>query len=193
MLESIWKIGIEFLGHLVTGKLPTVFIVLLIVSMLLNLVIEYTFERFQKPDQHILKSIFSLVLEAVIGFLIFTYAFITFLRLADLMPFVNLGTTSAIALGEITLVSYAVYSVLSLPSLLMQYVESTIGISLNFVGQLVIGGLVYYVLLETLPMASDFELPYMTISVVILIILNIILWSISIHVLKEEKDAEVVD
>ncbi|MCP6711120.1 hypothetical protein NL489_27625, partial [Klebsiella pneumoniae] len=90
----------------------------------------------------IVSSFLALLIEEVIGFVIFIFAFIAAIKFLDSVTLSNLTDTSAIALGEITLVSYVVFSVLSLPSLLLQFVESNIGKLLNIVGQVIIGGLV---------------------------------------------------
>ncbi|OFU81203.1 hypothetical protein HMPREF3110_00350 [Staphylococcus sp. HMSC10C03] len=185
-----WDLGVEFLSQLFTGKLPTVFIILVVVSILLNFVIEYIYERFEKPEKNIVSSFLALLIEEVIGFIIFIFAFIAAIKFLDSVTLSNLTDTSAIALGEITLVSYVVFSVLSLPSLLLQFVKSNIGKLLNIVGQVIIGGLVYYVLFETLPMPITFDLLYTVVALFIVMILNIVLWSISINTLKDEKAAD---
>ena len=187
IMKVYWDLGVEFLSQLFTGKLPTVFIILVVVSILLNFVIEYIYERFEKPEKNIVSSFLALLIEEVIGFVIFIFAFIAAIKFLDSVTLSNLTDTSAIALGEITLVSYVVFSVLSLPSLLLQFVESNIGKLLNIVGQVIIGGLVYYVLFETLPMTITFDLLYTVVALFIVMILNIVLWSISINTLKDEK------
>lgn len=187
IMKVYWDLGVEFLSQLFTGKLPTVFIILVVVSILLNFVIEYIYERFEKPEKNIVSSFLALLIEEVIGFVIFIFAFIAAIKFLDSVTLSNLIDTSAIALGEITLVSYVVFSVLSLPSLLLQFVESNIGKLLNIVGQVIIGGLVYYVLFETLPMPITFDLLYTVVALFIVMILNIVLWSISINTLKDEK------
>ncbi len=187
IMKVYWDLGVEFLSQLFTGKLPTVFIILVVVSILLNFVIEYIYERFEKPEKNIVSSFLALLIEEVIGFIIFIFAFIAAIKFLDSVTLSNLTDTSAIALGEITLVSYVVFSVLSLPSLLLQFVESNIGKLLNIVGQVIIGGLVYYVLFETLPMPITFDLLYTVVALLIVMFLNIVLWSISINTLKNEK------
>ena len=186
-MKVYWDLGVEFLSQLFTGKLPTVFIILVVISILLNFVIEYIYERFEKPEKNIVSSFLALLIEEVIGFIIFIFAFIAAIKFLDSVTLSNLTDTSAIALGEITLVSYVVFSVLSLPSLLLQFVESNIGKLLNIVGQVIIGGLVYYVLFETLPMTITFDLLYTVVALLIVMFLNIVLWSISINTLKNEK------
>ncbi|MFD3243007.1 hypothetical protein ACE3L8_01700 [Staphylococcus simulans] len=52
-MKVYWDLGVEFLSQLFTGKLPTVFIILVVVSILLNFVIEYIYERFEKPEKNI--------------------------------------------------------------------------------------------------------------------------------------------
>lgn len=190
IMKVYWDLGVEFLSQLFTGKLPTVFIILVVVSTLLNFVIEYIYERFEKPEKNIISSFLALLIEEVIGFVIFIFAFIAAIKFLDSVTLSNLTDTSAIALGEITLVSYVVFSVLSLPSLLLQFVESNIGKLLNIVGQVIIGGLVYYVLFETLPMTITFDLLYTVVALFIVMILNIVLWSLSINTLKNEKAAD---
>ncbi|MDN6657185.1 MAG: hypothetical protein L0K85_06000, partial [Staphylococcus simulans] len=190
IMKVYWDLGVEFLSQLFTGKLPTVFIILVVVSTLLNFVIEYIYERFEKPEKNIVSSFLALLIEEVIGFVIFIFAFIAAIKFLDSVTLSNLTDTSAIALGEITLVSYVVFSVLSLPSLLLQFVESNIGKLLNIVGQVIIGGLVYYVLFETLPMTITFDLLYTVVALFIVMILNIVLWSLSINTLKNEKAAD---
>lgn len=190
IMKVYWDLGVEFLSRLFTGKLPTVFIILVVVSTLLNFVIEYIYERFEKPEKNIVSSFLALLIEEVIGFVIFIFAFIAAIKFLDSVTLSNLTDTSAIALGEITLVSYVVFSVLSLPSLLLQFVESNIGKLLNIVGQVIIGGLVYYVLFETLPMTITFDLLYTVVALFIVMILNIVLWSLSINTLKNEKAAD---
>lgn len=190
IMKVYWDLGVEFLSQLFTGKLPTVFIILVVVSILLNFVIEYIYERFEKPEKNIVSSFLALLIEEVIGFVIFIFAFIAAIKFLDSVTLSNLTDTSAIALGEITLVSYVVFSVLSLPSLLLQFVKSNIGKLLNIVGQVIIGGLVYYVLFETLPMPITFDLLYTVVALFIVMILNIVLWSISINTLKNEKAAD---
>lgn len=190
IMKVYWDLGVEFLCQLFTGKLPTVFIILVVVSILLNFVIEYIYERFEKPEKNIVSSFLALLIEEVIGFVIFIFAFIAAIKFLDSVTLSNLTDTSAIALGEITLVSYVVFSVLSLPSLLLQFVESNIGKLLNIVGQVIIGGLVYYVLFETLPMPITFDLLYTTVALLIVMFLNIVLWSVSINTLKDEKAAD---
>lgn len=190
IMKVYWDLGVEFLSQLFTGKLPTVFIILVVVSILLNFVIEYIYERFEKPEKNIVSSFLALLIEEVIGFVIFIFAFIAAIKFLDSVTLSNLTDTSAIALGEITLVSYVVFSVLSLPSLLLQFVKSNIGKLLNIVGQVIIGGLVYYVLFETLPMPITFDLLYTVVALFIVMILNIVLWSISINTLKDEKAAD---
>lgn len=190
IMKVYWDLGVEFLSQLFTGKLPTVFIILVVVSILLNFVIEYIYERFEKPEKNIVSSFLALLIEEVIGFVIFIFAFIAAIKFLDSVTLSNLTDTSAIALGEITLVSYVVFSVLSLPSLLLQFVESNIGKLLNIVGQVIIGGLVYYVLFETLPMTITFDLLYTVVALFIVMILNIVLWSLSINTLKNEKAAD---
>lgn len=187
IMKVYWDLGVEFLSQLFTGKLPTVFIILVVISILLNFVIEYIYERFEKPEKNIVSSFLALLIEEVIGFIIFIFAFIAAIKFLDSVTLSNLTDTSAIALGEITLVSYVVFSVLSLPSLLLQFVESNIGKLLNIVGQVIIGGLVYYVLFETLPMPITFDLLYTVVALLIVMFLNIVLWSISINTLKNEK------
>lgn len=187
IMKVYWDLGVEFLSQLFTGKLPTVFIILVVVSILMNFVIEYIYERFEKPEKNIVSSFLALLIGEVIGFIIFIFAFIAAIKFLDSVTLSNLTDTSAIALGEITLVSYVVFSVLSLPSLLLQFVESNIGKLLNIVGQVIIGGLVYYVLFETLPMPITFDLLYTTVALLIVMFLNIVLWSISINTLKDEK------
>lgn len=187
IMKVYWHLGVEFLSQLFTGKLPTVFIILVVISILLNFVIEYIYERFEKPEKNIVSSFLALLIEEVIGFIIFIFAFIAAIKFLDSVTLSNLTDTSAIALGEITLVSYVVFSVLSLPSLLLQFVESNIGKLLNIVGQVIIGGLVYYVLFETLPMPITFDLLYTVVALLIVMFLNIVLWSISINTLKNEK------
>ncbi|MDN6206600.1 MAG: hypothetical protein L0I97_08365, partial [Staphylococcus simulans] len=174
IMKVYWDLGVEFLSQLFTGKLPTVFIILVVVSTLLNFVIEYIYERFEKPEKNIVSSFLALLIEEVIGFVIFIFAFIAAIKFLDSVTLSNLTDTSAIALGEITLVSYVVFSVLSLPSLLLQFVESNIGKLLNIVGQVIIGGLVYYVLFETLPMTITFDLLYTVVALFIVMILNIV-------------------
>lgn len=190
IMKVYWDLGVEFLSRLFTGKLPTVFIILVVVSTLLNFVIEYIYERFEKTEKNIVSSFLALLIEEVIGFVIFIFAFIAAIKFLDSVTLSNLTDTSAIALGEITLVSYVVFSVLSLPSLLLQFVESNIGKLLNIVGQVIIGGLVYYVLFETLPMTITFDLLYTVVALFIVMILNIVLWSLSINTLKNEKAAD---
>ncbi|RIN77018.1 hypothetical protein [Staphylococcus simulans] len=186
-MKVYWDLGVEFLSQLFTGKLPTVFIILAVVSILLNFVIEYIYERFEKPEKNMIYSFLTLLIGEVIGFIIFIFAFISAIKFLDSVTLSKLTDTSAIALGEITLVSYVVFSALSLPSLLIQFVESNIGKLLNIVGQVIIGGLVYYVLFETLPMPITFDLLYTVVALLIVMILNIVLWSISINTLKDEK------
>lgn len=53
IMKVYWDLGVEFLSQLFTGKLPTVFIILVVVSILLNFVIEYIYERFEKPEKNI--------------------------------------------------------------------------------------------------------------------------------------------
>lgn len=187
IMKVYWDLGVEFLSQLFTGKLPTVFIILAVVSILLNFVIEYIYERFEKPEKNMIYSFLTLLIGEVIGFIIFIFAFISAIKFLDSVTLSKLTDTSAIALGEITLVSYVVFSTLSLPSLLIQFVESSIGKLLNIVGQVIIGGLVYYVLFETLPMPITFDLLYTVVALLIVMILNIVLWSISISTLKDEK------
>ncbi len=187
IMKVYWDLGVEFLSQLFTGKLPTVFIILAVVSILLNFVIEYIYERFEKPEKNMIYSFLTLLIGEVIGFIIFIFAFISAIKFLDSVTLSKLTDTSAIALGEITLVSYVVFSALSLPSLLIQFVESNIGKLLNIVGQVIIGGLVYYVLFETLPMPITFDLLYTVVALLIVMILNIVLWSISINTLKDEK------
>lgn len=187
IMKVYWDLGVEFLSQLFTGKLPTVFIILAVVSILLNFVIEYIYERFEKPEKNMIYSFLTLLIGEVIGFIIFIFAFISAIKFLDSVTLSKLTDTSAIALGEITLVSYVVFSALSLPSLLIQFVESNIGKLLNIVGQVNIGGLVYYVLFETLPMPITFDLLYTVVALLIVMILNIVLWSISINTLKDEK------
>lgn len=190
IMKVYWDFGVEFLSQLFTGKLPTVFIILVVVSILLNFVIEYIYERFEKPENNIVSSFLALLIGEVIGFIIFIFAFIAAIKFLDSVTLSNLTDTSAIALGEITLVSYVVFSVLSLPSLLLQFVKSNIGKLLNIAGQVIIGGLVYYVLFETLPMPITFDFLYTVVALFIVMILNIVLWSISINTLKDEKAAD---
>ena len=187
IMKVYWDLGVEFLSQLFTGKLPTVFIILAVVSILLNFVIEYIYERFEKPEKNMIYSFLTLLIGEVIGFIIFIFAFISAIKFLDSVTLSKLTDTSAIALGEITLVSYVVFSALSLSSLLIQFVESNIGKLLNIVGQVIIGGLVYYVLFETLPMPITFDLLYTVVALLIVMILNIVLWSISINTLKDEK------
>ena len=82
-MKVYWDLGVEFLSQLFTGKLPTVFIILVVISILLNFVIEYIYERFEKPEKNIVSSFLALLIEEVIGFIIFIFAFIAAIKFLD--------------------------------------------------------------------------------------------------------------
>ncbi|PTI96180.1 hypothetical protein BU019_08590 [Staphylococcus simulans] len=92
-MKVYWDLGVEFLSQLFTGKLPTVFIILVVVSTLLNFVIEYIYERFEKPEKNIVSSFLALLIEEVIGFIIFIFAIIAAIKFLDSVTLSNLTDT----------------------------------------------------------------------------------------------------
>lgn len=187
-MSEAWSLGIQFFSQLISGQVPNIFIILLVIFMFIDFIIQFIHERFYLPDKSIIMSFISLLLEKVVEWLIFTYFFIALSKLSTKLPFIEITDTSALVLGEMAIVSYIVYNALTLPGLLIHYGDSIIGIAFNFISQVIIGGLVYYVLFASLPITSPFNTPLLCICLLIMIILNIVLWGSSIKLLREKQN-----
>lgn len=192
-MSEAWNLGIQFFSQLITGQVPMTLIILLIGAMLLDLVVQLIHERFYLPDKNIVIAFLSLCIEKVIEGLVFIYFFIALSKLSTALPFVEITDTSALALGEMATVSYIIYNALTIPGVLIHYGDSTVSIAFNFIGQFVVGGLLYYVLFALLPMTSPFNLPLLGICLVVLIILNIVLWKTGIQMMQEKQHQSTVD
>lgn len=186
-MNEAWQTGIQFLGQLFTGQVPAAFIIILVISFLLNFSIDYIYEMNRLTDLNPITNLLKNLIESTIETLAFIYFFIAFIHMITVIPFLKIIDTSTLAIGEMTLICFAVYSVFNIPSIMIMYAPTMLGRIFYLFGQVIIGGLIYYLLLIIMPLHIPFNTPLIIGAFVLTLIGNLIIWSAAVAEAEKEK------
>ena len=89
-MNEAWQTGIQFLGQLFTGQVSTAFIIILVISFLLNFSIDYIYEMNRLTDLNPIINLLKNLIESIIETLAFIYFFIAFIHILTAVSYTHL-------------------------------------------------------------------------------------------------------